>query len=58
MPFQILASFRRTLLREVVYRIQMELDSRKNEAKADLKRQDITIEVGTRSKTSDVVLMP
>jgi len=26
-------------------RIQMELDSRKNEAKADLKQQDIAIEV-------------
>lgn len=26
-------------------RIQMELDSRKNEAKADLKQQDISIEV-------------
>jgi hypothetical protein len=26
-------------------RIQMELDSRKNEAKADLKQQDINIEV-------------
>ena len=28
-------------------RIQIELDSRKNEAKADLKQQDISIEVGT-----------
>ena len=28
-------------------RIQMEVDSRKNEAKADLKQQDINIEVST-----------
>lgn len=27
------------------FRIQMELDSRKNESKADLKQQDIAIEV-------------
>jgi len=29
----------------MISRIQMELDSRKNEAKADLKQQDIAIEV-------------
>jgi len=29
----------------MISRIQMELDSRKNEAKADLKQQDIVIEV-------------
>ena len=35
----------------------MELDSRKNEAKAELKRQDITIEVGTRSMMFNLFLM-
>ena len=33
-------------------RIQMELDSRKNEAKADLKRQDISIEVNSSTLVS------
>lgn len=36
-------------------RIQMELDSRKNEAKADLKQQDISIEVSFNLEVSPLL---
>lgn len=35
-------------------RIQMELDSRKNEVKEEFKRQDISIEVGDRHMNHSV----
>lgn len=42
-PFHFISQFH--FSSKANHRIQMELDSRKNEAKADLKQQDINIEV-------------